>query len=85
MYWGNFASKSVSIVPEGEFAFGSVRWRSLTFKFRCREKAAGLTAVGAEALLRETASRHDYGRASDFYRSDDRLAAWDDAFAVAIL
>ena len=29
-YWGNFASKSVSIVPESEFAFSSVRVPSLT-------------------------------------------------------
>ena len=30
VYWGNFASKSVSIVPESEFAFSSVRVPSLT-------------------------------------------------------
>ena len=29
-YWRNLASKSVSIVPESEFAFSSVRFPSLT-------------------------------------------------------
>ena len=68
--------------PQNSFALGSGRVQSLAFKFRCRENSAGLTAVGP--FWRETASRH-VTMVGFFYRSDDRLVAWGDAFAVAIL
>jgi hypothetical protein len=64
-YWRNLASKSVSIVPESEFAFSSVRFPSLTLKsgvarMRLGRKVPSDELKSSKELVEERFTRFGY-------------------------